>query len=292
MMSDFECEVSETMLRQAAFLNNKFEQQQTAEAKADKEALLKSWHIVHSSEEEISSLEIKEFIARNMIEVNSQLNQLDVMLGELREQLMEVASNLETVTATRTTLHETVLVQEEGAGGTPTDTETSSKRFNADLEQLIEGFEALSSELERMGTSVPQFTKDKSGSEITRFIFDEASRLRNERLDLEARLEKVRGHIAQEAMAREEQPVNTTTSPPRALSLPPPPPPLEKDESVHDSTNITELAELGVIIVNSDGTMSRIPNWHQLTDRERASTARLISARNKARMAKLQSAND
>lgn len=40
---------------------------------------------------------------------------------------------------------------------------------------------------------------------------------------------------------------------------------------------------LGPIIINSDGTMSKIPNWDTLTDHEKAKTLRLIAKRNKMR---------
>ena len=43
------------------------------------------------------------------------------------------------------------------------------------------------------------------------------------------------------------------------------------------------LDELGPIILNEDGTMRRIANWHLLTDKEREVTQRKISTRNKER---------
>ena len=48
------------------------------------------------------------------------------------------------------------------------------------------------------------------------------------------------------------------------------------------------LEELGPIIINIDGTTRRITNWANLTKQEQASTFRLISARNKKRLAELQ----
>ena len=44
-----------------------------------------------------------------------------------------------------------------------------------------------------------------------------------------------------------------------------------------------KISSLGVIIINTDGTMSKIPNWHELTDGERAKTVRLIAKRNQKR---------
>eukprot|EP01035_Chromulina_nebulosa_P034473 gene34473-46258_t len=49
-----------------------------------------------------------------------------------------------------------------------------------------------------------------------------------------------------------------------------------------------KFEELGPIIINPDGTTRRITNWANLTKQEQASTFRLISARNKKRLAELQ----
>ena len=48
-----------------------------------------------------------------------------------------------------------------------------------------------------------------------------------------------------------------------------------------------KLDALGPIIVNSDGTTSRIVNWANLTERERQVALRRIAARNKERAAQL-----
>ena len=49
-----------------------------------------------------------------------------------------------------------------------------------------------------------------------------------------------------------------------------------------------KLDHLGPIIINSDGTLSRIPNWDLLSDNERSKTLRLIAARNTKRKALLE----
>ena len=48
------------------------------------------------------------------------------------------------------------------------------------------------------------------------------------------------------------------------------------------------LDELGPIIINEDGTMRRIANWHLLTDQEKEHTQRKIAKRNKIRIEALQ----
>lgn len=48
------------------------------------------------------------------------------------------------------------------------------------------------------------------------------------------------------------------------------------------------MDDLGPMVVNSDGTLRRITNWDSMTKQEQANTLRLISARNKKRLAALQ----
>jgi uncharacterized protein (DUF2342 family) len=45
-----------------------------------------------------------------------------------------------------------------------------------------------------------------------------------------------------------------------------------------------KLEDLGPIIVNTDGTLQRIPNWSEMPKEEQAKTVRLVSARNKKRL--------
>jgi len=46
-----------------------------------------------------------------------------------------------------------------------------------------------------------------------------------------------------------------------------------------------KLDDLGPMVVNSDGTLSRIANWSNMTEVEQARTLRVLSARNKVRLA-------
>jgi hypothetical protein len=54
------------------------------------------------------------------------------------------------------------------------------------------------------------------------------------------------------------------------------------DATVED--NVAKLDFLGPIIVNTDGTLSRIPNWSSLTPNEQTNTMRLIAKRNRTRI--------
>jgi len=50
-----------------------------------------------------------------------------------------------------------------------------------------------------------------------------------------------------------------------------------------------ELDLLGPVVLNEDGTLSRIANWHQMTESEQRATQRVISQRNDQRRRALES---
>ena len=50
-----------------------------------------------------------------------------------------------------------------------------------------------------------------------------------------------------------------------------------------ESITKIEFDNLGPIIINTDGTMARIPNWNTLTDIEQKKAVRLIALRNQRR---------
>ena len=50
------------------------------------------------------------------------------------------------------------------------------------------------------------------------------------------------------------------------------------------------LDSLGPMVVNKDGTLSRITNWPEMTDKEQANTLRIIAKRNKKRLKDLKEA--
>lgn len=55
------------------------------------------------------------------------------------------------------------------------------------------------------------------------------------------------------------------------------------DASMDDGQYNCKLDALGPIILNTDGSMGRIPNWSEFTETEKAQAIRLITARNKRR---------
>ncbi|ETI25815.1 hypothetical protein G647_02591 [Cladophialophora carrionii CBS 160.54] len=63
------------------------------------------------------------------------------------------------------------------------------------------------------------------------------------------------------------------------LALPPP-----SDVSASTSTSQTvKLDALGPMVINSDGTLSRIHNWAEMTEAERERTLRILGKRNQLR---------
>lgn len=49
-----------------------------------------------------------------------------------------------------------------------------------------------------------------------------------------------------------------------------------------------KLDHLGPLVVNHDGTMSRIGNWAEMSEAERKNTLRILGRRNQQRLAKLR----
>jgi len=52
-----------------------------------------------------------------------------------------------------------------------------------------------------------------------------------------------------------------------------------------NSDKALKFDTLGPMVVNSDGTLSRIANWRNMTELERERTIRVLSARNQIRIA-------
>ncbi|KAJ1407001.1 hypothetical protein B484DRAFT_456693 [Ochromonadaceae sp. CCMP2298] len=72
------------------------------------------------------------------------------------------------------------------------------------------------------------------------------------------------------------EPTETNDESKEMLALPAP-------SDLEETGTTAALDFLGPIIVNTDGTMGRIPNWAGMPEAERQKTFRLIGARNKRR---------
>ncbi|KAG0760177.1 hypothetical protein G6F57_006849 [Rhizopus arrhizus] len=66
----------------------------------------------------------------------------------------------------------------------------------------------------------------------------------------------------------------------------------EETISSVDINDTYKLKELGPVVVNEDGTISRINNWHEMTEIERNNVNRILLKRNRQRLAKLKEAAD
>ncbi|KAF9542636.1 hypothetical protein EC957_001770 [Mortierella hygrophila] len=53
-----------------------------------------------------------------------------------------------------------------------------------------------------------------------------------------------------------------------------------------------KLDLLGPVVVNEDGTMSRIDNWHEMADIEKANVRRILLKRNNIRLERLRAERD
>jgi hypothetical protein len=78
-----------------------------------------------------------------------------------------------------------------------------------------------------------------------------------------------------------------TSSLSSGLSLPSPSEETQKLDVSGDGTTV-KLDGLGPIVVNRDGTISRISNWAEMSEIERKNTVRILGKRNMLRMETLQ----
>jgi predicted Fe-S protein YdhL (DUF1289 family) len=59
-------------------------------------------------------------------------------------------------------------------------------------------------------------------------------------------------------------------------------------QTVHVNGQPIALDNLGPMVVGRDGTISRIANWHEMTDIERQNTLRVLGKRNQLRLGNLR----
>lgn len=81
-----------------------------------------------------------------------------------------------------------------------------------------------------------------------------------------------------------QEPKSQTNS--NSQPLPLPPPPSAEEASKLDMSNgeaTVKMDALGPLVVNQDGTLSRIENWGQMTEMEKKNTLRILGKRNQAR---------
>jgi hypothetical protein len=77
------------------------------------------------------------------------------------------------------------------------------------------------------------------------------------------------------------------------LGLPEPPSEAEAVKfDMSSGGDTVRLDHLGPMVVNKDGTLSRIGNWEQMTEMEQRNTMRIVGKRNKQRLDALKAADD
>jgi hypothetical protein len=92
------------------------------------------------------------------------------------------------------------------------------------------------------------------------------------------------------APTEQQQPETSNNDAPKApLALPAAPANATQLDMSTGGTTVS-LDHLGPMVVNVDGTMSRISNWDKMAEIEKKNTLRIIGKRNKERLAALKGA--
>jgi hypothetical protein len=94
---------------------------------------------------------------------------------------------------------------------------------------------------------------------------------------------------ANERPSTDPNPSATKSEPQQTLALPSASDTTKVDISSGQGT--AKLDHLGPMVVNTDGTLSRITNWETMTEMEQKNTLRIISKRNKQRLDALKASN-
>ncbi|KAF8850365.1 hypothetical protein BDZ45DRAFT_602957 [Acephala macrosclerotiorum] len=97
---------------------------------------------------------------------------------------------------------------------------------------------------------------------------------------------------ADSASKPETKPTNTSATAEAShktlLALPEAPHNSTTQLDMSNGSTTVKLDHLGPVVVNVDGTMSRISNWDKMADIEKKNTLRIISKRNNERLAVLK----
>ena len=74
-----------------------------------------------------------------------------------------------------------------------------------------------------------------------------------------------------------------TKSPQAPLAIEGPSTDSDRTTKITVDGEAVKLDAMGPMVINADGTISRINNWHEMTEHEQATTTRLLIKRNEAR---------
>lgn len=92
----------------------------------------------------------------------------------------------------------------------------------------------------------------------------------------------------QSSLLAEQEQGTVRTSEVPTLALPEPPKVGEALKTLEVGGTAVKLDHLGPMIVNKDGTLSRISNWEEMSNIERETTVRLLNKRNMLRLQNLK----
>ncbi|KAE8211035.1 hypothetical protein CF327_g5164 [Tilletia walkeri] len=102
-------------------------------------------------------------------------------------------------------------------------------------------------------------------------------------------------HLVSDAKEGEEQRIESQQQQPPIMGALPAPSDIQESTTTptnlnvaSDSSSTFKFDALGPLVVNTDGTLSRIHNWSSMTESERERTLRVLGKRNKIRMADLR----
>jgi hypothetical protein len=88
----------------------------------------------------------------------------------------------------------------------------------------------------------------------------------------------------------DDEPITTSNKTP--LALPEASHNTAQQLDVNNGGTTIKLDHLGPMVVNVDGSLSRISNWAAMTDIERRNTLRIVRKRNQERLASLRAKED
>jgi hypothetical protein len=88
-------------------------------------------------------------------------------------------------------------------------------------------------------------------------------------------------------MASSTTPLETTTTTQKPLALPSAST-SEPTTSLKVNGDAVKLDHFGPVVVNQDGTLSRINNWAEMSEIERTNTLRVLGKRNRLRLEKVR----
>ncbi|PVH88674.1 hypothetical protein DL98DRAFT_508574 [Cadophora sp. DSE1049] len=83
-------------------------------------------------------------------------------------------------------------------------------------------------------------------------------------------------------------PTETQSQPKQPLALPSAPHNNTTQLDMSSGSTSVKLDHLGPMVVNVDGTLSRISNWDKMAEIEKENTVRIIGVRNQARLKALR----